>query len=136
MIVQQYDMVKNNIILSICVDMKHNTMVLETKNEERRERVSIKFTGLFAHQFDFVARYNILAEIRETPVKEYILRDWKKIDENLKVGFPILSADIVCASDLGTYITNGGWHVYDVVASAGLGGYVIAKKLEISVVEE
>ena len=87
MIIQSFNHIHDNRILSYCVDFRLHTLNIDTQTEKGKT-VSIDFTGLLAHWFEHVVQDNILFGMDEICVGGFFEQYKNLLDRTIPYGFP------------------------------------------------
>lgn len=121
-----FDCLHDNRILRYCADFASNTMHIDTQNEDG-EKVSICFSGLFAHWFENMIQDNILFGMDEISVDGFFELYKELLDRTISYGFP------ACCSlqELKERMNQEKIRVFVIDASLGLCGFVLAQEVEI-----
>ena len=82
-----FDCLHDNRILCYCADFASHTLHIDTQNEDG-EKVSICFSGLFAHWFENMIRDNILFGMDEISVDGFFELYKELLDRTISYGFP------------------------------------------------
>ena len=121
------------------VDIEAHTLSMETRPEDpaRQPRVSLKFHGLLAHHFEDVIGCNILLDLNEGSAEDFTARSHDFLMQHIPYGFPILNLPYVYPlksedlKQLPQILRRDGYHIFELSASLGLTGFVIAKGLNV-----
>ena len=85
--------------------------------------------GLVAHHFNHVGIRNVIYDIAAVPLDEFIDAENKWLTRTLRYGFPVTVRDGL--GSLRRFLSEQGCQVFDIRASVGLCGFVIAQRLII-----
>jgi hypothetical protein len=114
-------------VLGYAVDCE--TQELTIRTEQQGKRLVMRFEALLAHHFDHAGIRNVIYDITSVPLDEFIAEERKRLIRTLRYGFP---APVSGGLDsLRRSLTEQGYRVFEIRASVGLCGYVIAKRLII-----
>ena len=121
-----FDCLHDNRILCYCADFASHTLHIDTQNEDG-EKVSICFSGLFAHWFENMIRDNILFGMDEISVDGFFELYKELLDRTISYGFP------ACCSlqELNERMKQEKIRVFVIDASLGLCGFILAQEVEI-----
>ena len=122
--------IHDNEIMSYRMLLPEKKMVIETAY--KGERIDIVFDEVLAYSFDnFQSEQNILFEAVDSSIEGFV--NWysrntetQKAFEN---GFPIQG--IKEPGELKTFFKKEGYRYYELNASVGLDGFVIAKRMKL-----
>lgn len=126
MVIQSFDHLHDNRILRYCTDFASHTLHIDTQNDDG-EKVSISFSGLFAHWFENMSQDNILFGMDEIRVDGFFELYKELLDSTISYGFP------ACCSlqELKERMNQEKIRVFVIDASLGLCGFVLAQEVEI-----
>ena len=131
--------VHDNIIERYTVDIEAHTLLMETRPEGTADKQSVflDFNGVLAHFFEDVTSYNILFDVEEVSA-EYFVANWHGfLMQHIPYGFPMLNFQHeypLKPEDLERLpqaLRKDGYRVFEISASIGLTGFVIAKELNV-----
>lgn len=121
------DLIHDSTIFSYTVDFDKHCLHLNTRLSE--VETSIKFAELLAHKFDEVIDDNIVFEIFEATIEEFIESEKKYLLESIKYGFPSVYANSI--KELESFLIEKEYKVFELISSLGMTGYIIAKDISI-----
>lgn len=124
-------LVHDNEIISYEVNFEKRTLFLHTKYYEK-EFTDIMFENVLAHCFENEIQTNILFGMYQMPIEDYIKEYAEIIEKQMPYGFPISSNNL---NDLKAYLINNNYNIYQFDSSLGMCGYVIAKNVDLVVIE-
>lgn len=127
--------VHDNVITSYEVDFKNEELILNTRYYDSKRNVVI-FSGHLTHLFHFVQRNSIIFEIEECSPDWFYEQEAKSIEASRDYGWPINYRKSDTKSELLNFILNNNYKVFEISASLGLCGWVIAKELAIREAEQ
>ena len=130
-VIDEYSHVHDNIILSYQVDIGNKELKIITEYPDKEE-VTITFTGLATHRFEYVTYHNIIACIWQVSTDFFVEENRDLLEKYLRYGAPIVAEN---CDKLKEYLSNNGLKVFEIGASMGLSGFVMAKEISIEVVE-
>lgn len=91
--------------------------------------LTFRFEELLAHHFDHAGNRNVIYDISTVPMDEFVAAERKQLARTLRYGFP---APVNGGpDDLRRSLNEQGYRVFEIRASVGLCGFVIAKRLVI-----
>ena len=102
---------------------------LAIRVEQQGKRLVMRFAGLVAHHFNHVGIRNVIYDIAAVPLDEFIDAESKWLTRTLRYGFPVTVRDGL--GSLRRFLSEQGCQVFDIRASVGLCGFVIAQRLII-----
>ena len=110
--------VHDNQILSYRVDFENEILDMDTI-WEKKERTTIRFTGLLAHKFEGVITSNIIYGIYQPTVESFVDENREVLsDEIKKHGFPSLRSrnceELICM------LSENNYNIYQIDSSLGL----------------
>jgi len=114
-------------ILGYSVDYGAQEMRIST--ERQGKRLEFRFEELLAHHFDHAGSRNVIYDIVSVPLGDFINAEQKQLSHALRYGFPAPVGGGL--DELQRSLTEQGYRVFEIRASVGLYGYVIAKRLVI-----
>ena len=117
----------DNIVLSYQVDICNKELKMITKYLDE-ELVTITFTGLATHQFEYVTYRNMLMGIWHVSTDCFIDGNRELLEQHLRYGAPIVAED---CEKLKEYLNENGLKVFEIGAVIGLSGFVFAKEVKI-----
>jgi hypothetical protein len=128
--------VHDNLVYAQAVDYGHRRIVLHTiyADAEPPEYTDVVFEGVIAHHFEqeqFGASpygANILFDVEEAELKNTLGQNADLLARAKNYGWPMLEYETV--EDLVKQLPAGGAKCFEVHASFGLSGFVIATSLE------
>jgi len=127
-------MVHDNTIKSYSVDFEAETMVIKTvyhdSANEIFEDTDIVFTGYLAHEFLNVSTVNIIYDIKEIYIDEFLKYNPKQLES----GKGYLWSDwCVTKKDIIQYVEAKKYRIFNMFPVCGLSGWVFAKQMDIIV---
>lgn len=131
-IIYEYPDVHDNVISSYEVDIKNKTLTLHT-NYYEQEHTDINFTGVLSHRFEDVIQNNIISGIYNTSIESFFDEYKEQILEWIRYGFPASVNDIV---ELAKKLNQENYKVIELDSAQGLNGFVIAKDIEIIIINK
>jgi hypothetical protein len=114
-------------VLGYAVDYDAQELCIRTDQQGRR--LSMRFEALLAHHFDHAGSRNVIYDIAAVPLDEFIAAERKRLARTLRYGFPAAVSGGL--DSLRRSLTEQGYRVFEIRASVGLCGFVIAKRLVI-----
>lgn len=118
--------IHDNIINAFKVDIDNETINIGTTSEDA-QTVTITFRDVLAHKFDNVIKCNILLDIVENTISDFLSEYKECLIEWLKYGFPTYSCSY---ENLESYLAEKKYKIFIIQASLGMSGFVIAKSLD------
>ena len=124
-------MLHDNFIKSYTMDFEKGTLVLKTEYHggEVFEKTDVIFTGYLAHVFYDEMIDNIIFDVEEITVEQFLERERETLEKRKNYSWPIRSET---ANALSEYLQTSGYRVFSVDSSSGLYGSVIAKQMDIA----
>ncbi len=122
------EMVHDNTIKGYSVDFVNETLQMVTENEDKKT-ILITFNGLLAHSFENVINCNIILDLYQLSIIDYVNENTDSINESLKYCFPSMKSRN--SQELEKELIDNAYKLFEFNASIGLVGYVIAKNLTI-----
>ncbi|MFJ7819706.1 hypothetical protein ACIQYX_28515 [Bacillus toyonensis] len=119
--------VHDNTIISYQVNLEKEEIRMHTLTESG-SNVYIVFSGVLAHFFKTHISPSIIFNIDEDPILDFFKENKKLLEEQKSRCWPIYYEDI---KELEETLIKGNYFYYNICASLGLTGWVLAKKLEI-----
>jgi hypothetical protein len=125
--------VHDNNVYAYAVLCERRRIVLYTHYRDggAEEYTDVTFSGVVAHHFEDALSGNILFGIEEMDVGQ-VVNDWTDLFARRKnYGWPDV-IDYKDADDLISILRQRGVKAFDIGSSFGLGGWVLAKKMDVS----
>ncbi|MGH0512119.1 MULTISPECIES: hypothetical protein [Bacillus cereus group] len=119
--------VHDNIIVSYQVNLEKEEIHIHTLTESGRN-VNIIFSGVLAHFFETHLSSSIIFNIDEGRLLDFFQENKKLLEEQKNYCWPMLYDNI---TELEETLIKENYVYYNICASYGLSGWVLAKKLEI-----
>ncbi|MGI5920046.1 MAG: hypothetical protein ACOX8N_10455 [Christensenellales bacterium] len=126
-IAEQLITAHNARVLGYAVD--YDAQELAIRVEQQGKRLVMRFTGLVAHHFNHAGIRNVIYDIAAVPLDEFIDSERKWLTRTLRFGFPVTVRGGL--DSLRRSLSEQGCQVFDIRASVGLCGFVIAQRLII-----
>ena len=120
------DWLHDNRVAGYQVDLRARTLTMDTVTEAGAP-VTVRFTGLLAHQFENVEQENILLDLEEITAAGFLEKNRELLDRALPYGFPVLAS----REELGRLMEERGIRAFEIYASLGLTGFVLAEDVEV-----
>lgn len=124
-IIGKYDLIYDSTIISYMVDFEKSILQINTRNCDKE--IIIRFKGLLAHKFENVITNNIIFDISEATMEEFILEESNTLSESLEYGFPTI--EVSNMRELENYLKENLYGVFYITSSLGMCGYIIAKEI-------
>ena len=126
MVIQSFDNLHDNRVLSCCADFEAKTLHMDTRTEAG-EKVAVRFTGLLAHWFENVIQDNILFGMDEITVDGFFQQYKDLLGVTISYSFP------ACCSieELRKRMERERIRVFVIDSSLGLCGFVLAQEVEL-----
>lgn len=121
------DIIHDNTIVSYLVDFEKQFIDINTK--KLKEESSIKFQGVLVHKFENGIKNNIIYEISEIPVEEFLEFEKENLLKSMAYGYPI--ANIGSIEEIKEVLIEKKYKIYYIISSLGMTGYIIAKDISI-----
>ena len=121
------DLIHDNTIVSYLVDFEKQSIDINTK--KLKEESSIKFQGVLVHKFENGIKNNIIYEISEIPVEEFLEFEKENLLKSMAYGYPI--ANIGSIEEIKEVLIEKKYKIYYIISSLGMTGYIIAKDISI-----
>lgn len=128
-------MVHDNIIKSYLVDIENRKLKLFTTyhyNENHYEETTVTFNGYVTHSFRHVIYSNIILDIIECSVENFLKYSKKEVLDGKNYTWPISFKDL---NDFKSSIKKDSLKIFDIYSALGLNGWIIAKEMIIDVKE-
>lgn len=119
--------VHDNKIVSYQVNLEKEEIRIHTLTESGNN-VYIVFSGVLAHFFETQISNSIIFNIDEYPLLDFFKENKKLLEEQKPYCWPICYENI---KELEETLIKENYIYYNICASYGLSGWVLAKKLEI-----
>ncbi|MGH0697627.1 hypothetical protein ACQVQK_30025 [Bacillus cereus] len=119
--------VHDNTIISYQVNLEKKEIRIHTLTELGKN-VYIVFSDVLAHRFNTQISYSIIFNIDEDPLSDFFKKNKKLLEQEKPYGWPTDYEDI---KELEKTLVKENYIYYNICASYGLSGWVLAKKLEI-----
>jgi hypothetical protein len=119
--------VHDNIIKSYLVDFEKETLIFKTQYEAQ-ENTDVIFTGYLTHIFCCEIKNNIIFDIKEHPLNEFLKDEQELLEKQKNSAWPV-SYDTT--ADLLNYLQVNKYKAFFVSSSLGLSGWVLAKQMDI-----
>ena len=126
MVIQSFDHLHDNRVLCYCADFEAHTLPMEPQTAPG-EKVSVRFTGLLAHWFEYVIQDNILFGKDELTVDGFFEQYKDLLGGTISYGFP------ACCSieELRERMDREHIRVFGIDSSLGPCGFVLAQEVEL-----
>lgn len=118
-------------VLGYAVD--YEACELRITTDQQGKRLVLRFEELLAHHFDHTGRRNVIYDVSAISPDAFITAERRQLTRTLRYGFPLGEGKDTEA--LRAYLSAHSYSVYQIRASVGMCGYVIAKRLVIEGVE-
>lgn len=126
-------LIHDNKILSVEFFPNETKLIMKTKSiiNNRFEYINIIFLDVYAYSFNEFGKENVIDEVAENPLPGWL--HWYYTNDNsqrrstMEYGIPLSFADKESAINELVGIYN----YYEINASIGMDGWVIAKKMEV-----
>nr|WP_239500246.1 hypothetical protein [Bacillus pseudomycoides] len=119
--------VHDNTIISYQVNFEKEEIQIHTLTELGKN-VYIVFSGVLAHFFETQTNNSIIFSIDQHQLLDFCKENKELLEQQKSYGWPIFYEDI---KELEETLIKGNYFYYNIYASLGLNGWVLAKKLEI-----
>jgi hypothetical protein len=128
--VQDYPDAHDCEINSYEVYIEGKTLILHTKYSgfNERKNIDISFSGVLTHYFEDVSHQNVISEIYEPGIEEFIEEYRDTLNSKKNYCWPM---NYEAEDDLYNKLTNNSYKVFYIDSSTGLHGFVIAKQIDI-----
>ncbi len=114
-------------VLGYTVDYEVGELNITT--EQQGKRLQMRFEELLAHHFDHAGLRNVIYDVATVSLDAFIAAERRQLTRALRYGFPLQEGR--GPDELRRYLSEGGYSVFQIRASVGMYGYVIAKRLVI-----
>jgi len=111
-------------------EVDYDARELTIRVEQQGKRLAMRFAGLVAHHFNHAGIRNVIYDIAAVPLDEFIDAERKWLTRTLRYGFPV-TVRRGGLDSLYRSLSEQGCQVFDIRASVGLCGFVIAQRLVI-----
>jgi hypothetical protein len=115
-------------VIGYTVDFPGRELRIHAERDDAR--VELCFAGLLAHQFDHAVRDNIIYDVTLMPMERFLKEERKRLVKALRYGFPAPAGHSI--ETLRRKLREKDYRVYEIRASVGLCGFVIAKSLKVN----
>ncbi|MGH0797939.1 hypothetical protein ACQVTT_27940 [Bacillus mycoides] len=119
--------VHDNTIISYQVNLEKKEIRIQTLTELGKN-VYIVFSDVLAHLFKTQISNSIIFNIDEDPILDFFKKNKELLEQQKPYGWPTDYEDI---KELEETLVKENYIYYNICASYGLSGWVLAKKLEI-----
>jgi hypothetical protein len=124
--------IHDNLLVSYEVQCEQRTITLRTEYRDPnkpREFTNVVFKGVQAYHFDSDAFGNIIFDVPEVPVEQFLTEYGGEISELYRMnGSPTWAEHLVSAPE---YLREHGIKAFILSASLGLSGWVLAREISI-----
>lgn len=117
------------IINSYNVDIKNKTVEIYAEDADEKYLARFTATGVLTHSFQAILDYNIILDIEERDVRDFIEGNIEELNKMKKYNWPIYYRDI---QELKEYLLVNGYKYIMIASSFGMSGWILAKKYEIT----
>ncbi len=121
------DLIHDNTISSYLVNFEKQSIEINTK--KLQEESSIKFQGVLVHKFENGINNNIIYEISEIPVGEFLEFEKENLLKSMAYGYPIVNIDSI--KEIEKILIEKKYKIYYIISSLGMTGYIIAKDISL-----
>lgn len=120
--------VHDNEILSYEVDFQKRKITIKTIYADLSPVTIIEFTDVLTHVFDTQLPGSIILDVEKSEIKYFMKYNKELLKKEKGFGWPIFYKK---TEDLREYLENENYNYYEILASLGLSGWVLAKNYEI-----
>ena len=122
--------VHDNYVYAYAVLCEEQRIVLYThyRDGEANEFTDLIFTGVVAHLLEGGHDSNILLDVGEVPLEALVLQNAELFEREKKYGWPRIEYEGL--DDLLRILREQGVRAYGVKSAYGLGGWVLAMRME------
>lgn len=120
-----------NNVYSIVEECERRRIVLFTEHveDESVEYTDVSFTDVIAHWFDHILPGNILVGVEDWNLEQFLQHEWERFERGRKHGWPPLEFET--RAELLSALEEDRYKAYNVHASYGLGGWVVARSMHL-----
>lgn len=118
--------IHDNIINDYTVDFDNEKITFTTTSEDAQKTI-LTFHNVLAHKFDDVIKCNILFDIEEVAISDFIRENRENIDKWLNNCFPTTSNNCI---ELEMYLKVEKYKIFYLQSSLGISGFIISKEME------
>lgn len=115
----------DKIISSYNVDFHKKNMCINLYNRIDKRIDTITFSEVLTHSFDCILDYNIILEIQEMDIMNFLDENKEKLKKNKDFCWPI---DYQTEEELKDFLNVESYKYFKIYSSYGMSGWVIAKK--------
>ncbi len=119
------DCIHDKKVVSYTVNIKDKKIQLNIE-----ENISIIFDNVLAHKFNHVILDNILFNIEEISISDYIQNNKEILDELLKYSYPTYAKN---CNELKIQLDDNRYKIFIIYSSLGLNGNVIARNIQLKI---
>ncbi|MBJ8056135.1 hypothetical protein JDS87_30860 [Bacillus cereus] len=119
--------VHDSTIISYQVNLEKEEIHIHTLTESERN-VYVIFSGVLAHFFETHLSGSIIFDIEKGQLLDFFKENKRLLEQQKNYCWPICYEDI---KELEETLIKENYFYYNICASYGLSGWVLAKKLEI-----
>jgi hypothetical protein len=124
--------VHDNIIKAYRVDFEVLTLTMNTlyygHTNKIIENTDIIFTGYLTHIFGAAHEQNIIMDIEEWSIHQFLEHKSELLNDNKNYGWPI---SYKTENELIKFLQTNKYKIFEVASSFGLCGWVFAKQMDI-----
>jgi hypothetical protein len=119
-------------VVGITIACEARRIILHTqwKHLDRIEYSDVVFDGVVGHHFESVLEGNILFDIDEVGLKDFLIREWTHFEAQRAFGWPDVRAVWDSQEQLFDLLEARGIHAFEIAASYGLSGFVLAQSVK------
>jgi len=114
------------------VNIKEETLVLHTTYDGFRghKNILISFIDVLSHHFEDIILQNVISDIYETMIVDFIEEYKEMIQEGKGYSWP---TDYDNQEDLINYLKSNSYKIFYLDSAVGLYGFIIAKDIRIDI---
>jgi hypothetical protein len=124
--------IHDNEITSYVVDLERHHITLYTKHLHQELQVNeekiIKFQNVNSHLFENISQQNILLDINEYSIEDFVKENKEFLEERKKYSFPI---DYSTEENLIEKLNSMNQKYFTINSSNGLSGWILAENMKI-----
>lgn len=126
--------VHDNVILSYTVDLENQKIVLHTKYSNRafNEQTTVEFINVIAHSFQNEVKSSTIFEIDSLSLEDFIKDNNDSLMKQKDYGWPMM---YTTEKELLNELQKAKQSYFTIDSSIGLCGWVLAEKMNITVME-
>ena len=115
-------------IVTYSVNLEEKVLVIQTYNNTQKKHRKICFYGVLTHSFKCIIDYNIIADIKEYEINNFIIDNQEELRKMEGYCWPI---DYETEQELIQFLRTNEYKYIKINSSYGMFGWILVKSYEI-----